>query len=77
MRSFKGSSVAMPFPLDSSLRGVVLWIGLGGIEFSIVGDGIDDVGIRNFNFLKGGSSSESFFSEVSATELFTAKDEDL
>ncbi|GJR13075.1 putative reverse transcriptase domain-containing protein [Tanacetum coccineum] len=84
MISFSGSSVAMPFPLDSSIGGVG---SLGGshfdsfsdirrfrhVDFRGVGDGIDDGGIRNFNFLVRGSSLVSFFPEVSSSELFSSE----
>ncbi|GJT28709.1 hypothetical protein Tco_0908984 [Tanacetum coccineum] len=50
------------------------WIGLGKIDFKGVGDRIDDdVGIRNFSFLTRGSSSDTFFSEVFSSELFSTK----
>ncbi|GKB95497.1 hypothetical protein Tco_0981634 [Tanacetum coccineum] len=110
MISFNGYSVAIPFPLDSSMGGfgslgrvgslrgveeridkvilvrclvncsnVILvisgfWIGSGKIEFNGVGDGIDDdVRIKNFRFLTGGSSSETFFYDVSTFEHFSTE----
>ncbi|GJT26049.1 hypothetical protein Tco_0895986 [Tanacetum coccineum] len=101
MISFDGSSVAIPFPLDSSLgrvgsfggegekmdevvlerclvNGSIVilitsgfWIGSAIIEFKGVGDGIDDVGIKNFSFFTRGSSSDTIFSEVFSSELFS------
>ncbi|GKE03615.1 hypothetical protein Tco_1395633, partial [Tanacetum coccineum] len=47
------------------------WIGSDMIEFKGVGDGIDDVvGIKIFSFLTGGSSYDTFFSEVFSSEVF-------
>nr|GFB58895.1 hypothetical protein [Tanacetum cinerariifolium] len=56
MVSFSGSSIVIPFPLDSSLKGVgsltsAYLGGSGMIDFRGVGDGIDDDdGIKNFSF---------------------------
>ncbi|GKE21514.1 hypothetical protein Tco_1433026 [Tanacetum coccineum] len=50
------------------------WKGSGKIDFKGVGDRIDDdVGIRNFSFLTKGSSSDTFFSKVFSSELFSTE----
>ncbi|GJV39698.1 putative reverse transcriptase domain-containing protein [Tanacetum coccineum] len=85
MICFKGSLVAIPFPLDLSLGGVgslveldlweeleSRWMKLFQARIGLI-EGISDrmveVGIKSFNFLVGGSSSETFYFEVFSSDV--------